>query len=82
MTVRAKFVVLDVKHAPTQDSGPYAQVTMVPVWEGYRGGVAGDNKSWSKYTPSGEIKMSITNPSAIEAFEPGKLYDVDFTPAA
>lgn len=82
MTVRAKFVCLSVQHAPTQQSEPYAQVTLVPVWEGYGGGVAGDNKSWSKWTPSGEIKMSITNPDAIEKFEVGKLYDVDFTPAA
>lgn len=39
------------------------------------------NKDWSKYTPQGELKMTITNPGAIEQFELGKEYYLDFTPA-
>lgn len=40
-----------------------------------------DNESWSKHTPSGTVTMQITNPLALERFEPGKSYFVDFTPA-
>ncbi len=40
------------------------------------------NESWSKWTPSGQISMTISNPPALEQFEVGKDYIVDFTPAA
>ncbi len=34
--------------------------------------VMGDeNKEWSKWTPSGQLSMSITNPEALEQFEVG-----------
>lgn len=39
------------------------------------------NKSWSQYTPSGEMRLSITNPGAHEQFVPGKEYMIEFTPA-
>lgn len=39
-----------------------------------------ENKSWSKWTPSGKLEMSVTNPDA-QKFEPGKSYYLDFSPA-
>lgn len=37
--------------------------------------VQGDaNKTWSKWTPSGSIKMTVTNPTAYEQFVPGREY--------
>lgn len=39
------------------------------------------NEEWSKYTPSGSVEMSITNPSASSAFEVGQDYFVDFARA-
>jgi hypothetical protein len=53
-------------------------VTLMPVFGTYGDGK--DNESWSKYTPSGKIEMSITNPAAIDKLEKGKAYFVDFTP--
>lgn len=38
------------------------------------------NDEWSKWTPSGSIEMHINNPAAVEKFEVGKDYFVDFTP--
>lgn len=38
------------------------------------------NEEWSKWTPSGEVKMTITNPAAVEQFVVGEDYFVDFTP--
>ncbi len=40
------------------------------------------NHSFSKATPCGSVNMTITNPAAAEAFEVGKVYDIDFTPQA
>lgn len=76
MNVRAKFKCWSVVHgnSPNPDD-VYAQVQMQAAY-----GTEGDNAMWSKYTPSATLTMSITNPSAIEAFEPGKEYYVDFTP--
>lgn len=52
--------------------------TLLPVFSTYGDGKA--NESWSKHTPSGKIEMNITNPDAIDAFDVGKAYFVDFTP--
>lgn len=43
--------------------------------------VMGDaNKEWSRYTPSGSVKLTITNPEAVQQFEVGREYFVDFSP--
>jgi hypothetical protein len=39
------------------------------------------NEEWTKWTPSGSVKMHITNPEAVGQFEVGKDYFLDFTPA-
>lgn len=73
--VRAKFWTQTIAHHHTQDpSAVCAVITMAPVYDEA-------NKDWSKYTPQGAIQMTITNPDAIAAFEIGKAYYVDFTPA-
>ena len=38
------------------------------------------NESWSKWTPSGTLKMSITNPDAQGMFQAGKSYYIDVSP--
>ncbi len=38
----------------------------------------GPNKSWTKWTPSGEVKLDITNPEALKEFEVGKFYGSTF----
>ncbi len=40
-----------------------------------------ENAKFHKYTPSGEVSMTVDNPAASEQFEIGKQYYVDFTPA-
>ena len=39
------------------------------------------NASWSNYTPSGALTLSITNKDAIGKLVPGQDYYLDFTPA-
>lgn len=38
-----------------------------------------ENYSWSKYTPCGEVSLTISNPNAWGKFEVSKEYFVDFT---
>lgn len=74
MTVRAKFWVSQIHHHHVPGTAVFAEVTLAPVY-----GEA--NKPWSEATPQGQIKMSITNPDAVSAFELGKNYFVDFSTA-
>src|SRR5687768_17112518 len=39
-----------------------------------------ENARFTKATPWGEIKLGIDNPAALEQFQVGKEYYVDFTP--
>ncbi len=79
MPVRAKFRCTE-KTSRTCDSGygppkpvDTEEVTLMPV--------AGDeNKEWSKWTPSGSLKMQINNPAALEQLVVGKDYFIDITP--
>lgn len=78
--VKAKFWVKSVQHHYQGLSGAdiHAEVTLAPCYGTYPGGDSEENKSFAKWTPSGEIRMSITNPAAIEFFELGKPYYIDF----
>lgn len=42
----------------------------------------GTNATWSKWTPSGSLTMTINNPDALGRFTPGKEYFLDFTEAS
>lgn len=83
MTVRAKCRVTGRHefHGVTKDGGIVSvQVTLQPVYADGDGDSEA-NKEWSKYTPSGELRLTITNPEAYEQFKLGKPYYVDFSPA-
>lgn len=70
MTVSAKFKVGQVN-----DFGEYRQVHLTPV---YSPDPNSENYSWSKWTPSGKLEMTITNPAAFEQFAPGKTFLMTF----
>lgn len=77
MKVRAKFLCTSIRHLYTgANSDRPAIVELSAVWGDGKG-----NESWSKATPQGKVEMTITNPGAIDAFELGKSYFMDFTPA-
>lgn len=68
----AKFVVLSVV---AFEGG--VNVTLQPVMSGSE-----ENKSFSTYTPSGRLEMSITNPHALEFFKEGNEHLINFNNAA
>lgn len=69
MTVTAKFKVQRVT-PNTHHEG--AEVELVPDYAGDR------NKDWSKWTPSGVIRMNITNGPALDQFEEGQAFTITF----
>ena len=81
MAVRAKCRVTgrhEMRGVTKGDNNITVQVTLQPV---YGGEDDGANEQWSKWTPSGELRLSITNPNAYKQFELGQAYFVDFSPA-
>ena len=76
MSVRAKFVV---KHITEYESNPCQSIHLqaVVAYED-KGNRSDENEQWSKWTPSGQIDISITNPDAFNQFKVGKEYHVDF----
>ncbi|HAS1024530.1 TPA: hypothetical protein I3764_000111 [Enterobacter cloacae] len=73
MTVRAKFFCQSIQKA---EDGSYRTIHMSPVTADTE-----ENKTWSKYTPGGQLQMVISNPSAFDLFEQGKEYFIDIQPA-
>jgi hypothetical protein len=71
MTVKARVSCVQIT-----DFGQHKDVVLRPVTTSQDDD---PNKSYSKWTPAGELKLSITNPDAFSQFIVGKLYDVDFT---
>jgi hypothetical protein len=70
--VRGKFKVTAIT---TRDSySPYAEIQLDAVYTG-----TPEDNSYATATPSAQIKMTVTNPVAIEALGIGKSFYVDFT---
>jgi hypothetical protein len=73
MAVRAKFRVDHIDQYGPQFND---QATVVASATNVKDG---DNKDWSKWSPSGQLTLSITNPDAAKFFRPGQVLWVDFS---
>lgn len=81
MSVNAVFFVKELRHIANGSPENMAEVSLGAAFGTYLKGLPGGddaNKDWSKYTPSGDIKLMITNPPAIDEFEIGGVYEVTF----
>ena len=77
MKVVACFRLVEKNERFNDSSDPNpVDVRFVPAYDDN-----GPNKSWSKWTPSGELKMTITNPAASAALELGEHYLLTFEKA-
>lgn len=74
MKVRVKFKV-ECK-SPQDIDGACQTITLRAVYDG-----SPENKEFFKYTPAGQINLSIVNAVAAKQFEVGREYYVDFIPA-
>ena len=77
MNVRAKFKLSRIVR--TAGNPEAAELFLEPVCAD---GSIPENQLFHRYTPSGELRMYVNNPSAAECFELGKSYYLDFTPAS
>lgn len=71
MTTRCKFRCETVTLA--KDT---AVINLVPVTSG-----SPENEKFFRYTPGGEVKLSVVDRKTADAFVPGKEYFVDITAA-
>ena len=68
---KAKVRLISVQKDPTETTGA---VSFTPVTDGCE-----ENKSFSKYTPWGEIRLGINNAELMPTFNPTDEYIVTFT---
>lgn len=71
--VRAKFTCTEV----TQYAGGSKKVVLQPVTPPPN--ASEEDKAFWKYTPSGNLTMTIDNPPASSLFNAGGRYYIDFT---
>lgn len=63
-----KFTNVDsIKATPVSGKGPYG-----PQGES-------EDNTFARYTPSGSLQLSITNPDLVGKIQPGDTFYVDFT---
>jgi len=82
--VRAKFVVRNISDG-TYDGQPAKSITLYPVFTsvaGKEGNATEENKIFGKYTPNGNLSMTIVNPDAYNQFELNEEFYVDLNRAA
>ena len=73
--VRGKFQLIEVR------SHSYTPSAKTLVFSTVYDTSTPENARFTKATPSGRLEMTVDNPAALEAFELGKFYYADFTPA-
>lgn len=61
----------------TKHRGGMEEVKLVAV-----DGAKKENSNWSKWTPSGALSLSISNPDAHGVIKVGSEYMIDITPVA
>jgi hypothetical protein len=82
MSVQAMFYVKEINHRATnQVDAVNVEVKLAAAFGAYLQGLPEGNGEWSKWTPQGEMSMTITNPLAIEQFEIGGVYRLTFDKA-
>lgn len=89
MSVRAMFYVKDKKALPNNSADPtephHEHIVLAAAFGSYLKNLPEsefNNEDWSKWTPSGELHLTITNPGAYEQFELGSVYQIDIEKVA
>lgn len=78
--MRAKMRVTSVEnHGETHEDLAFSAVSKS---DGYPVDGSDENNTFARWTPSAELRMSITNPALIGKFTVGQQFYVDFTPCA
>jgi len=75
--LRAKMVVNCVQN--TMDSENKIEQQKI-ILNAVYGGEGSENHQWSKWTPSGSLELTITNPNAFDKVFRGSEFFVDLVP--
>ncbi len=76
--MRAKFKVSNIeKQGETSIVLSMSAVTEAP----YDAEGNSEDNSFARYTPNGDLKMTINNPALLDKFQVGEKYYLDFTKA-
>lgn len=77
ITMRAKMQVNKIERFPTQD-----RITCNAVCaKTYPEDGSDEDNTYAKFSPSGELTLTIANPALLGKIEPGQKFYLDFTPA-
>jgi hypothetical protein len=82
--MRAKFQVQSVASHLGHDGAKYHEVLgMAPVCKtgAYPADGLDEDNTFAKWSPSGSLSLTITNPALWDQFKPGQKFYIDFTPA-
>ena len=78
-TMIAKFSVTNViKHSDQCEELQFAAVTSKP----FDANGASEDNDFARWSPSGSLSITVTNPNLIGKFKPGKKFYLNFTEAA
>ena len=83
-TMRAKFQIHSVAHNLGINGEKSSEsLGMSPVCKsgGYPADGLDEDNTFAKWTPSGSLSLTITNPALWDQFKPGQKFYLDFTPA-
>lgn len=82
MIMRAKMVVNNVEIFGTAaTTSERLTFNAVSKSEAYPADGSDEDNTYAKWSPSAELKITVTNPALFGKFERGQKYYVDFTPA-
>lgn len=76
MNVRMKLVVNTVAQQGGDGGVGAEEITMSPVTSSVEGSA---NKTWSEYTPCGQIRFTVTNKALFGRFKPGQFFFADLS---
>ena len=74
-SMRAKFVINSIERSGTTEY-PSETLKMSAVTNG-----TPEDNTFSKFTPSASLSLTVNNPTLLGQFNPGEKFYVDFTPA-
>lgn len=76
--MRAKMRITEVNRFEGSD-----RIKMVAVARssGYAADGSDEDNTYAKFTPQGELTITVNNPALLGKYEPGKKFYLDFTPA-
>jgi hypothetical protein len=81
--MRAKMVVLEVNQTGYQSHEGFVRQDKIKcaavAAKSYPADGYDEDNTYAKFTPSGELELTIANPDLVGKIEPGKHFYIDFT---